>query len=219
MSEAAHALRVSDRRVRAIIRSGVLPARRSGGRWLIRRADVEQRLRRRRRAGGPLSQAKAWALVLKCSGADWPAAMPAWDRSRLQRKLAEGSLLALASDLRNRAEPCFFRADARVVQSLSGDPSLVRSGVSASAAYGADVRAPGVFEGYVRRADLDALAYRYALRTVAPVDANVVLHSVDGQVPRTKEGIAPVAAVALDLLESDDPRAERAGRELARRCQ
>jgi hypothetical protein len=36
-------------------------------------------------------------------------------------------------------------------------------------------------------------------------------------VPRTADGVAPVAAVALDLLESDDARAKRAGRELARR--
>src|SRR5712692_8787509 len=90
--EAARALGVSGRRVRAMVRDGVLAGRRSGGRWLIRRTDVEQRVRQRRRPGRPLSQRKAWALVSKLSGGDWPA-LPAWDRLRLQRKLAEGTLL------------------------------------------------------------------------------------------------------------------------------
>jgi len=214
--EAATALGVTGRRVRAMASGGVLAGRRSGGRWLIQRSAVEQRLRQRPAPGRPLSQRKAWALLWKLSGADWPA-LPAWDRSRLRRKLAGGSLLALANDLRARAEPRFFRADSRVLEHLRADPNLVLSGLSAAAAYGANVRAPGVVEGYLRRDQAQALAYRYALRPAAAADANVILHLVDGAVPRTADGVAPVAVVALDLLESDDARAKRAGRELARR--
>jgi excisionase family DNA binding protein len=216
VGEASRALGVSDRRVRAMIEDGVLAGRRSGGRWLIRRNEVEDRLRRRGRAGRPLSQRNAWALLSKLSGGEWPA-LPAWDRSRLQRKLAKGSLLSLASELRGRAEPRLFRADPRVLEQIRSDRAVVRSGVSAVVEYGVDLRAPGVLEAYVSRDQLAALVYRYALRPAAVADANLVLHLFDGSVPRTAEGVAPVAAVALDLLESGDARSQRAGRELARR--
>jgi excisionase family DNA binding protein len=216
VGEASRALGVSDRRVRAMIEDGVLAGRRSGGRWLIRRSEVEDRLRRRGRTGRPLSQRNAWALLSKLSGEEWPA-LPAWDRSRLQRKLANGSLLSLASELRGRAEPRLFRADPRVLEQIRSDRAVVRSGVSAVVEYGVDLRAPGVLEAYVSRDQVEALVYRYALRPASLADANLVLHLFDGAVPRTAEGVAPVAAVALDLLESGDARSQRAGRELARR--
>lgn len=216
VSEASRALGVSDRRVRAMVRDGVLAGRRSGARWLIRRADVEQRRRRAARPGRPMGERNAWALLSKLSGGGWPALRP-WDRSRLQRKLAQGSLLSLANKLRARAEPRLFRADSRVLEHIRSDPAFVRSGVSAAAEYGVDLRAPGVVEAYVHRDQLGALVYRYALRPAAIADANLVLHLVDGSVPRTADGVAPVAAVALDLLESGDARSQRAGRELARR--
>jgi len=216
VGEASQALGVSDRRVRAMIKDGVLAGRRSGGRWLVRMNDVEERLRRRGRAGRPLSQRNAWALLSKLSGGEWPA-LPAWDRSRLQRKLAKRSLLSLASELRGRAEPRLFRADPRVLDRIRAEPAFVRSGVSAAAEYDVDLRAPGVAEGYISRDQLDGLVYRYALRPAVVADANLVLHLFDGSVPGTADGIAPVAAVALDLMESADARSQRAGRELARR--
>src|SRR4029077_13169365 len=89
VGEVAHTLGVSDRRVRAMVRDGVLVGRRSGGRWLIRKDAVEQRLSRQGRPGRPMSRRNAWALVSKLSGGDWPP-LPAWDRSRLERKVAEG---------------------------------------------------------------------------------------------------------------------------------
>src|SRR2546430_17403479 len=79
VGEAARALGVSDRRVRAMIRDGVLAGRRSGGRWLIRRDDVEERLRPRGPPGGPLGPRNGWALLmeLSCVGL---APLPGWDR-------------------------------------------------------------------------------------------------------------------------------------------
>jgi hypothetical protein len=106
-----------------------------------------------------------------------------------------------------------------VLERLRDDSDIVLSGVNAAAAYGVDIRAPGVVEGYVRRDRLRDLVYRYALRPAEGADANVVLRAVDESVPRARHGVAPVAAVALDLLESPDDRSRRAGRELARRLQ
>lgn len=163
-----------------------------------------------------MSERNAWALVSKLSGDEWPQ-LPAWDLSRLRRKLAQGSLLSLAPELRARAELRLLRADPRVLEHIRSDPALVRSGASAAVEYGVDVRAPGVVEAYVQRDQLDALVYRYALRPAALAESNLLLRLVHGSVPRTAAGVAPVAAVALDLLDSGDARSERAGRELARR--
>ncbi len=216
VDEASRALRVSQRRIRAMVRDGVLGGRRLGGRWLIRGADVEQRARQQSRPGRPMSERNAWAVLWRLSSGEWPA-LPAWDRSRLQQKLKRRSLLSLASDLRARAKLRLFRADSRVLERIRSDPAFMRSGVSAAADYGVDLRAPGVVEGYLERDRLDDLVYRYALQSANGADANLVLHLIRHRLPDAQGKVAPVAAVALDLLESDDPRAQRAGRDLARR--
>jgi excisionase family DNA binding protein len=216
VAEAARALRLSDRRIRALIRAGALAAEHVGGRWLVSRADVEQRARHRGRPGRPLGQRNAWALVARLSGAEWPELSP-WDRSRLKQRLANRSLLSLANELRDRAEPHFFRGDDRLLERLRQDSEVVPSGANAAAEYGLDIRAPGLVEAYVDRDRLHDLVYRYALRPAEMAAANVVLRVVDQSVPRARQGMAPVAAVALDLLESSDDRSRRAGRELARR--
>jgi len=216
VAEAARGLRLGDRRIRALIRAGALAAQNVGGRWLVSRADVEQRARRRGRPGRPLGQRNAWALVARLSGAEWPELSP-WDRSRLKQRVANRSLLSLADELHDRAELHLFRSDERVLERLRDDSAVVLSGVNAAAEYGLDIRAPGVVEAYVDRDRLDDLVYRYALRPAAVADANVLLRVVDEAVPRARQGVAPVAAVALDLLESSDDRSRRAGRELARR--
>jgi excisionase family DNA binding protein len=214
--EAARALVVSDRRVRALIRAGSLAAQQVGGRWLLSRADIERRGRRRGRPGRPLGERNAWALLARLSGSEWPE-LSRWDRSRSKQRLAGRSLLSLADELRDRAEPHFFRGDERVVERLRNDPNIVLSGVNAAAHYDVDVRAPGIVEAYVGRDRLGELVYRYALRPADIADANVALRVVDGSVPRAPSGVALAAAVALDLLESPDDRSRRAGRALARR--
>jgi hypothetical protein len=163
-----------------------------------------------------LGARNAWALLARLSGAEWPELSP-WDRSRLKQRLARRSLLSLADALRDRAEPHLFRGEERLLERLRDDPNIVLSGVNAAAEYGVDIRAPGVVEAYVGRDRLDDLVYRYALRPAEIADANVVLRVVDEFGPGRRQRVAPVAAVALDLLESPDDRSRRAGRELARR--
>lgn len=216
VADAARALNVSDRRVRALIRAGALGAQRIGGRWLVSGADVEERVRHGGRPGRPLEARNAWALVARMSGNELPDLMP-WERSRLKQRIGKRSLLSLADGLRDRAEPHLLHGDERVLERLRGDSDVVLSGVNAAGAYGVDIRAPGVVEAYVDRARLPDVIYRYALRPAERADANVVLRAVDESVPRTPHGVAPAAAVALDLMESPDDRSRRAGRDLARR--
>lgn len=74
------------------------------------------------------------------------------------------------------------------------------------------------FEGYVNDADLADLAVRYGLDEQAE-RPNVLLHVVvDASWPfRRGQCWAGRAVVAVDLLESDDPRSQRAGAELLER--
>ena len=216
VAEAAHALSVSDRRVRALISAGAIAAQAVGGRWLVSRADVEQRARHRVRPGRKLGERNAWALIARLSGEQWPELSP-WGRSRLKQRLAGRSLLSLVGMLRDRAESHLFRGDDRVLERLRSDPAVVLSGADAAAVYGADIRAPGLVEAYVDRDRFEDLVYRYALKPAEIADANVILRVVAGSILRARGRVAPVAAVALDLLESSDDRSRRAGRELARR--
>lgn len=214
--EAARSIGVSDRRIRALIRADALAAQQVGSRWLVSRADVEERARRGSRSGRPLGERNAWALIARLSGSDWPE-LSRWDRSRLKQRLARRSLLSLADGLRDRAQLHLFHGDERLVDRLRADPDLVLSGVNAAAEYGVDLRAPGIVEAYVGRNRFRDLVYRYALKPSEIADANIVLRVVDDSIPRAQKRVAPVAAVALDLLESSDDRSRRAGRELARR--
>lgn len=73
-------------------------------------------------------------------------------------------------------------------------------------------------EGYVRASGIDHLVDRFALGH-HPARPNVLLRIVDDDVwPfETDQRLAGRAVVGVDLLESDDPRARRAGAELLAR--
>ena len=90
---------------------------------------------------------------------------------------------------------------------------MVLAGVSAAEQYAIDITALDVVEAYVDEAALRDLQQRYFLEPADPAAANVLLRVVPANVAATlrKERYAPRAAVALDLLESDDERSRRAG--------
>lgn len=71
------------------------------------------------------------------------------------------------------------------------------------------------FEGYVRAGQLDDVVKQFGLddQSARP---NVLLRVIDDEVWPFEPGqrAASRAVVAVDLLESDDPRARRAGAEL-----
>ncbi len=58
VSESAKQLNISDARVRALIKSGQLPATKCGRGWVLREEDVLQRLMEKPRAGRPKNQVK-----------------------------------------------------------------------------------------------------------------------------------------------------------------
>lgn len=210
--EAAIALHVSSGRVRAMAAQGRLPASKIGGRWLIEKAAVEERLRQSPAGGRPLEPHNAWALVLLASQQDVGEIDPSV-RSRLRRALANDGMNKLASRLARRAEVRMFSAHPGEVQYVVDDPSLIRSGISAAGAYGFDLASGAESDGYLRAGELSNFVSNHALTPVGP-DGNVTLRLVPERSWRFLDGldIAPVAAVALDLAEDPDPRLAKAGR-------
>lgn len=224
--EAADRLGVNEQRVRALINAGRLRARKVGGRWLIDSADVDMR-----RDGGvaghrPFRPANAWAVL--CLAARSPRSAPRppgsfgtrvarWRRRRrFEGKSVSGALLDLLPVLHTRGRLHRLRAHPGDVPRVIEEPHIVRTGVSAAADYGADIVAPGVAEFYVAQDRLSDLAARYLLEPSN--QPNVLLRAVEGPWPFPPGcRVAPISAVALDLLEASDERTRRAGRELLSR--
>src|SRR5690348_15118623 len=84
VAEAAKALDLSVRRVRALIDADAIPAERIGRSWVLSRDAVDRFARRRRRRGRRLSSENAWALLALLS-AEEPASVKAPSMSRLRR--------------------------------------------------------------------------------------------------------------------------------------
>lgn len=212
VAEAAVELGVSDRRVRQMLTEGVLAGERVGRAWVIDSNDLRRVEHRRPEVGRPWSPASAWAVLALADGED-PDLSPV-ERSRARKRLAQG-LDQIAGRLSARAELRRFYAHPSVLDRLSEAPAVVRGGISAAAERGADLVAVDGFEGYLRAGELDKLVAKFGLDDKAG-RPNVVLRVVDDAVWPFRPGqvAAGRAVVAVDLLESDDPRSSRAGAHL-----
>ncbi len=209
---AAEELRVSPRRVRQMLADGVFSAERVGRAWVIDAEDLRQVGHRRPEVGRPWSPRSAWA-VLELADGEEPDLSPV-ERSRARKRLAQG-LESVAGRLGARAERRRFYAHPGVLDRLAEAPAVVRAGISAAVEHGADLVAGDGFEGYLRAGDLDEFVSRFGLDDKA-ARPNVWLRIVSDVVwPfRPSQRAAGRAVIAVDLLESADPRARRAGAEL-----
>ncbi len=212
VSEAAVQLEVSPRRVRKMLADGVISGDRVGRAWLIDSNELSHFQRSRPQVGRPWSPSSAWAVLALAEGRD--PDLSAVERSRARKRLAQG-LDQVAGRLVARAELRRFYAHPSVLDRLGDVPVIVRSGVSAASEHGADLLVQDGFEGYVRASDLDELVAKFGLDNNA-ARPNVALRAVDAAVWPFDDGqvAAGRVVVAVDLLESDDPRSRRAGKEL-----
>ncbi|MGE5281275.1 MAG: helix-turn-helix domain-containing protein [Chloroflexota bacterium] len=216
VSEAAGILGLSPARVRVLAAHGRLPAAKIGGHWLIDRAVVEARRRRKGAGGRPFSPRNAWALLALASGRDVEGIDPSV-RSRLRRALALEGLDELGPRLARRAEARPFVAHLGEIPHLLEDPGLIRSGISAAGEHGLDLVAGQEADGYLCAGKLRKFVAAHALSPVGSA-GNVTLRLVPDESWSflVGEPIAPLAAVALDLTEDPDPRLARVGCEALR---
>jgi excisionase family DNA binding protein len=213
VSVAAGRLGIGQQAVRDLIGSGALPARRAGRRtWLIDAADLRRFARRSRSAGRPLSPRSCWAALALAGGWE-PPPMSRSERARARERVA-GMARMPAHSLDGRARAVALFGHPGVLQALGDDPRLVLGGVSAAAAHGADIVAPGRVEAYLRADDLEAVRADYALDDAPEAEANVVLRVPQIPWPLPERAIAPAVVVAWDLIDSDEDRSARAGRAL-----
>ena len=194
----------------ALVRSGRLRAQRIGGRLLVDGRNVDGRVSAGSSVGRPFSPRRAWALILLADG-DEPA-VDAPTKSKLRRLLRERDLWSVRSRLIDRATRLDLRAHSSDVARIGADPGVVRTGARYAGEAGFGLLAPSApGEGYVDRATADRLIEQY--RLAPSPNPNVILRVVPDEVRSWLSGpLAPRPAIALDLAEDMDPRAQEAAR-------
>ncbi len=195
-----------------MLADGVISGERVGRAWLIDSDELRQFQQHRPEVGRPWSPSSAWAVLALAEGRELD--LSAVERSRARKRLALG-LDQVAGRLVARAERHHFYAHLSVLDRLGDAPDIVRSGISAASEHGADLLVQNGFEGYVRAGHLGELVMQFGLDGNAE-RPNVVLRAVDDAVWPFDAGqvVAGRVVVAVDLLESGDPRSSRAGKEL-----
>ncbi|MEV7607781.1 DNA-binding protein [Paenarthrobacter sp. NPDC089322] len=210
--QAARKLGVTQVAVRKLIGTGQLVQSGSAGRAILLDAhSVDQLARLGTRHGRPWTEANAWAALALLSGLSRVQWVSSSEASRLRRKLGATQVSELAILARKRARTHRFRGTADVIERLR--EHVLATGVSAMADDAIAHRfelagSRGTADGYVMFDDADALKEAYGL--IDDPEGNVILREVTTS-SAFADGV-PLAAVALDLLESPATRERAAGR-------
>ncbi|MET4143905.1 helix-turn-helix domain-containing protein [Arthrobacter sp. UYCo732] len=213
-AEAAVRLNISERRVRALLEEGRMPAQRVSGRWVIDEADVAK-YQPGRPAGRPLSERSAWQFVIKaCNNADssLEQVLSPIEKHRVNARLerlkeSADPLNLVRSLLSKRAEKAEFSSSPADLAELREDPRLRLSGVSHP---DSGLLSNSEVEAYVCREDFDSLIKDWLLVRPSPGHrSNVVLHVAE-EVPEE----LPPLVIAADLAERPGVREHEAARNI-----
>jgi excisionase family DNA binding protein len=220
--EAGEQLGVSARRVRALVEQGDLDAVRAGRTLLVSPESVGRHQARGAGTTRPLSERMSWAAMLSDIGTT--------DVERVTRALGLSSsehqrLLRLGdrptSDwswlARRRARTERYAVRGIYLADIVTTAGVLVSGISALHRYDVDLTTRGgAAEIYTGATEREALAREFMMRPDAP--GNLIVHVLPeiDKMTRLLEGRTEMTAttVAVDLLESGEPRARRAGLEL-----
>jgi excisionase family DNA binding protein len=213
VSEAAARLGVSERRVRAMIDSGRLPAEKVAGVWWIPQSAVAARARSGSRSGRSLSPDNAWAALLLASGeteVPWLSRQARW---RLSSVLRDQGVKGLVGRLGARGWTRAYNGHPGEFRYPGERSELMLTGASAAEAHRLDLHGGESLDAYVSSGSLARIVDEHALEEVPLGEpGNVVLREVaSGLWERVGRRVAPLAAVLVDLSESDDPRSRRVG--------
>lgn len=210
--EAAERLGIGAAAVRRHIASGQLPAIKRERSWWLDERAVQRMTRQRLGGGRPLSPAMAWAVLLLASGNDDAAEIAAGrDRysSRMRAWLRDHPLREYAPRLRARAEIEEFDAHPSELKRILDRSDLLPTGISAGDLVGLLGPASAI-EAYAPTSRRHAIVDEHALMPGAgPVRIRWVADEMWSLLDHDGDRRAPRAAILLDLLESDDPRARR----------
>ena len=209
VSDVATELGVQPRRVRHMIESGQLPARRVGNQWLVHSSRVRALKASPRDAGRPYSQRNAWAILGLAEGRE-----PAWlglaDRERLRMILKEQKLLGLIPKLRKRADIREWYVHPSLLEKIANDPRTVVTGAGAMD----ELVDESSLEVYLPKSLESDLRDEYFIRDDFE-QPNVIARVVDGVWPfDVGQSRASRVVAAVDLQERPG---DARGLEVARR--
>ncbi|MGI8313389.1 hypothetical protein [Saccharopolyspora hattusasensis] len=215
LPEAAARLQISQKRARDLARGGQLRTIKLGREYLVDVGSIRHRQQvMHPQPGRPLSPRMAWALLVLASGEEPDWVSPA-ERSRLRRYLSR-NIEQWPRLLQSRAELHRIRILAGPLRKLRELPGVASGGISAAARYGLDLMPSGAeHELYVPAESFRELREAGRIKLGAS-EPNVVVRVLPDQLPISiaRDGLAPPAAVAVDLLEAGDERSARAGKRL-----
>lgn len=213
VTQAAERLSVGAPRVLRLIASGELPATKVGRQWFIPAAAVDLRRAVQPDRGRRFSPAAAWGLLFMAAGNQAPWLTPQ-QRWRLRQYLASSSVSHLRSRLSTRGRARFFHAHPGLFSTLREDRALMLTGASAASELRLGLIGGGDrVDAYVDADHLEAVVRRHHLRPSS--DANVTLRVVPSfgwAWPPAR--VAPIPAIALDLLDDPEPRSQQVGGKL-----
>jgi len=192
LADASQLLGVSSERVRQLVAAGDLPGVRFGNAWAVPRDAVLARCHVGNRRGRPLGAKRVWGAI------------------------AGGEVdLVNVSRYRNRGAIHRYSMSVAEADHLLDGGHAVKSGVAAAIAHGELLSSDGAeidlyvsndlhesLESLVAAVEdpLGSVVLRVVPDDIWPQVRNAASESGDGQL------IAPAAAVALDLMDSGDPR-------------
>ncbi len=193
LADASALLGVSSERVRQLVVAGDLPGVRFGNAWAVSRESIDARRQVSNRRGRPLSAQRAWEAI------------------------AAGDVdLSNVSRYRNRGAVHRYEISAADLEFVFGQVQAMVSGVVAAQSLGELLQAEGAeADLYVSASLHDELGSLVAavpdqlggvVLRVVPDDVWSFVESVAVNEGPAGERLVPRAAVALDLMDSGDPR-------------
>ncbi len=193
LADASKMLRVSSERVRQLVVAGDLPGVRFGNSWAVPREAVAARRQVSNRRGRPLGARRAWEAIAS-GGVD----------------------LSNVSRYRNRGELHRYSMSSSDHEFLVREDRGLVSGVAAAAGYGEGVpvvlHEADLYVSSEAHRDLDKIVAavpdplgEVAIRVV-PEELWDLVYSIAESHLAQRPRFAPRAAVALDLMDSGDPR-------------
>ncbi|MCF3137702.1 MULTISPECIES: helix-turn-helix domain-containing protein [unclassified Paenarthrobacter] len=211
VAEVGDRLGITRASVHDLIDSGRLTASGRAGRvLLIDRSSVERLTHAGTRRGRAWAAKTAWAALAMLSGQN-PTWISASEKSRLKSRLRELDADAVRVLARKKDKTHRYRATPDGLAALND--YLIPSGASATreesiAETFGMAGGSGTAEGYVMIGDVAALADAFGL--VEDPDGNAIIREVELHEPFA-DGRAPMAAIAVDLMDSLATRERSAG--------
>ncbi len=183
LADASDILGVSPERVRQLVVAGDLPAARFGNAWAVPRSALLARRHSARPGGRPLGAKAAWHEIVS-------GAVDLNRPGRYQRRAH-----VIRGEMSN--------AD---LESLVAREGALRSGVLGAIAYGAALSPGESGDLYLDRQAFEELdsVVAFVPYSLGPVRLRII--DAEAWELIAPGPLAPRAAVALDLLDSDDPR-------------